>query len=188
MMFINDLIVPTIIILIIFFGYFKKINVYECFLDGCKDGFKIIIDITPTIITMIFVINVFVDSNIIDIIFNKFNLFSPHLISMSLLRPISGNASLGIIQEIFKLYGPDSFNGFMASLLQGSTETTIYVVALYYGSVGVKKIRNTLKIGLIVDFFGILLTFLLCYFIYNYFMWYNFLGWSFYGTFTKSYC
>ena len=142
MLLINNLIIPTIIMFIMLYGYIKKINVYDAFLNGCID----------------------------EILFSGFNSFSPHLLSMALLRPISGNATLGVMQDIFKLYGPDSFNGFIASLLQGSTETTVYVIALYYGSIGVKKIRNTLKIGLIVDLFGILLAFLIGYFFYKQFM------------------
>lgn len=170
MMIINDILIPVIVFLILFYGFIKKVNVYDSFLSGCIDGFKLIIDISPTIITMIFVINIFLKSNFINVIFANLKLFSPHLISMSIFRPISGNASLGVMQEIFKIHGPDSFSGFMASLLQGSTETTIYVIALYYGSIGIKKIGNTLKIGLLVDFIGILLAFLLGYLFYFNFM------------------
>lgn len=179
MILISNLIIPIIILFIIFYGYIKKQNVYEQFLEGCIEGFRLIIQISPTIISMIFVIEVFIRSNFINIVFKGFHLFSPHLFSMALMRPISGNASLGIMQDIFKSVGPDSFTGFIASLLQGSTETTIYVVALYYGSVGIKKVKNTIKIGLIVDLLGILLAFLFGYLFYTWFMWYNFLRWNF---------
>ena len=170
MLIINDFIVPIIILFIIFYAFKKRYNVYELFLNGCKEGFLLIIDIAPTVISMVFVINIFIKSNMINIFFKSFSLFSPQLVSMALLKPISGNASLGVMQDIFKLYGPDSFNGFMASILQGSTETTIYVIALYFGSVGIKKVRNTIKIGLIVDFLGILLSFLIGYLFYYHFM------------------
>lgn len=170
MLIINDFIVPIIILFIIFYAFKKRYNVYELFLNGCKEGFLLIIDIAPTVISMVFVINIFIKSNMINIFFKSFSLFSPQLVSMALLKPISGNASLGVMQDIFKLYGPDSFNGFMASILQGSTETTIYVIALYFGSIGIKKVRNTIKIGLIVDFLGILLSFLIGYLFYYHFM------------------
>ena len=85
---------------------------------------------------------------------------------MMFLRPVSGNATLGILSEIFNKYGPDSFNGLLGSLIQGSTETTIYVIALYYGSIGIKKIKGTLKIGLIVDLIGVLLGLILSYFFF----------------------
>lgn len=166
MIVINNLIVPIIILFIIFYGYIHKVNIYESYLKGCSDGFKLILNIAPTIITMVFVINVFINSNIINIVFKNINLVSPKLISMALLRPISGNASLAVMQDIFKTMGPDSLTGFIASLLQGSTETTIYVIALYYGSVGIKKVGNTIKIGLVVDLIGIILAFLLGYLFY----------------------
>lgn len=167
MLFINNLIVPIIILFIIFYGYIHKINVYDSFLKGLTDGFKLIIDISPTIIAMIFVVNIFTKSNFVNLLFSSVKGISPNLFSMALLRPISGNASLGVMQDIFEIYGPDSLNGFIASLLQGSTETTIYVVALYFGSIGVKKVKNTIKIGLIVDLIGIILAFLLGYLFYT---------------------
>lgn len=167
MLFINNLIVPIIILFIIFYGYIHKINVYDSFLKGLTDGFKLIIDISPTIIAMIFVVNIFTKSNFVNLLFSSIKGISPNLFSMALLRPISGNASLGVMQDIFRIYGPDSLNGFIASLLQGSTETTIYVVALYFGSIGVKKVKNTIKIGLIVDLIGIILAFLLGYLFYT---------------------
>lgn len=170
MLLFNNLLIPVIIISIFLYGFYKKKNIYELFLDGTIEGFKLIINIAPTIITMIFVINIFIRSGFINLIFNKSGLVSNHLISMMILRPISGNASLGIMQEIFNVYTPDSFNGFMASILQGSTETTIYVVALYYGSIGIKKARDTLKIGLLVDFIGIILSLVVGYICYFYIM------------------
>ena len=161
---ISDYILPLIAFFIIFYGYFHKINVYESFLKGCIDGFNVIIDIAPTIISMVFVIEIFLKSKFIHYVVGNFLGFSPETLSMMLLRPISGSATLSIMQNIFVKYGPDSFNGLLSSLIQGSTETTIYVIALYYGSVGIKKIRNTLKIGLLVDLIGIVLALIFSYF------------------------
>ena len=154
---INNIILPVIVLFIIFYGHLKHVDIYNSFLSGCMDGFNVIVDITPTIITIIFAIEILLKSNFLTYVFSGLNKFTPELISMMILRPISGNATLGILSDIYRKYGVDSYNGFLASLIQGSTETAIYVVALYYGSVGVKKIKNTLKIGLIVDFIGILL-------------------------------
>lgn len=163
----NDYLIPIIILFIIFYGFFKKVNVYESFLSGCIEGFKVIIDISPTVITMIFAINIFLNSGIMNIFSAHLSKLSPEVLSMMLLRPISGNATLGILQNVYLKYGCDSFNGLLASLVQGSTETTVYVIALYYGSIGVKKIKNTLKIGLVVDFFGIVLATLFAYLFFN---------------------
>ena len=82
---------------------------------------------------------------------------------MSIFRPISGNASLAILNNILKVYGPDSIMGKLASTIQGSTDTTFYVLALYFGSIGVKKTRYALPVGLFADFVGILMSFILVY-------------------------
>lgn len=160
---ISDYILPLIALFIIVYGYFHKVNVYESFLKGCIEGFNVIIDIAPTIISMVFVIEIFLKSNFIHYVIGNFSKFSPEVLSMMLLRPVSGSATLSIMQNIFIKYGADSFNGLLASLIQGSTETTVYVIALYYGSVGVNKIRNTLKIGLLVDLIGIILAVIFSY-------------------------
>lgn len=156
-MIINNLIFPLIIIIVIFYGYYKKVNIYESFLEGIKEGFLTIIDIAPTIISMVFAINIFLDSKIINYLIGFNSYINSDILSMIVLRPVSGNATLSILNSIYIKYGVDSNIGFIASLIQGSTETTVYVIALYYSYINVKKIKNTLKIGLIVDLFGIIL-------------------------------
>lgn len=156
-MIINNLIFPLIIIIVIFYGYYKKVNIYESFLEGIKEGFLTIIDIAPTIISMVFAINIFLDSKIINYLIGFNSYINSDILSMIVLRPVSGNATLSILNSIYIKYGVDSSIGFIASLIQGSTETTVYVIALYYSYINVKKIKNTLKIGLIVDLFGIIL-------------------------------
>ncbi|MBO4600766.1 MAG: spore maturation protein [Bacilli bacterium] len=163
---ISNYILPIIALVIIVYGLIHKVNVYESFLNGCKEGFNVIIDITPTIITMVFAIEIFLKSNFMFNIIKNIRLISPEVLSMMILRPVSGSATLGILSDVFSKYSPDSFNGLLGSLIQGSTETTIYVIALYYGSIGIKNIKNTLKIGLIVDLIGILLGFFLAYFFF----------------------
>ena len=163
---ISNYILPIIALVIIVYGLIHKVNVYESFLNGCKEGFNVIIDITPTIITMVFAIEIFLKSNFMFNIIKNIKLISPEVLSMMILRPVSGSATLGILSDVFSKYSPDSFNGLLGSLIQGSTETTIYVIALYYGSIGIKNIKNTLKIGLIVDLIGILLGFFFAYFFF----------------------
>ena len=116
---------------------------------------------------MVFAINVFLDSNFIYVFLNTFRYIFHYLnipiciMPMALLRPISGTATLAIMNDIFIEYGPDSFAGRLASILQGCTDTTVYVIALYFSSVGIKRIRYALKVGLFADFVGILMAFLL---------------------------
>ena len=113
---------------------------------------------------MIFAINIFLDSNVLDLftsIFrNRIN-YSLEIIPMAMLRPISGTASLAIMNDIFKIYGPDSFSGRLASILQGCTDTTIYVIALYFGTIKVTKIKHALLVGLFADLVGIIVAIIL---------------------------
>ena len=163
----SSIIIPLFVLFVIMYGVKKKINVYESFLKGAKEGLIITFNIFPTIMAMVFAINIFLDSNFIYSflsifkgIFNVTNI-PIEIMPMALLRPISGTASLAIMNEIFISYGPDSFLGRLSSILQGCTDTTIYVIALYYSSIGIKKIRYSLKVGLFADLVGITVAFIL---------------------------
>ncbi len=161
---ISKIILPIIIVIIIIYGIKKKINIYDVFLEGAKEGLVTTFNIFPSIIAMIFAINIFLDSNVLDIftsIFrNRIN-YSLEIIPMAMLRPISGTASLAIMNDIFKIYGPDSFSGRLASILQGCTDTTIYVIALYFGTIKVTKIKHALLVGLFADLVGIIVAIIL---------------------------
>lgn len=168
MNYLSKIIIPIFVLFIIFYGFFKKINIYDTFLDGAKEGLQISFNIFPSIIAMVFAINIFLDSNFIT---GMLNFLSPifknnpsfiNIIPMALLRPISGTATLAIMNDIFINYGPDSYLGRLASVLQGCTDTTIYVLALYFSSIGIKKIRYALPVGLFADLIGIIMAFILC--------------------------
>lgn len=155
---ISKIILPIIIVIIIFYGVKKKINIYDTFLDGAKEGLITTFNIFPSVIAMIFAINIFLDSNFLSLITNLFkNINIPiEIIPMAILRPISGTASLAIMNDIFISYGPDSFIGRLSSILQGCTDTTIYVIALYFGTVKISRIRYSLWVGLFADLVGII--------------------------------
>lgn len=160
---ISKIILPIFVILIIMYGVRKKINVYDSFLDGAKEGLVTSFNIFPAIIAMIFAINIFLDSNILLLIpklIGNIN-FGIEIIPMAILRPISGTASLAIMNDIFKVMGPDSFVGRLASVIQGCTDTTIYVIALYFSSVKITKIKYSLWVGLFADLVGILVAIIL---------------------------
>lgn len=157
----SKLIIPIFILIIIFFGVFKKIDIYESFLSGAKEGLMTCFNIFPSILAMVFAVNLFLNSNFLS---TAFSFLSPILskfsipldiIPMALLRPISGTASLSIMNDIFSKFGPDSFAGLLASTIQGSTDTTIYVLALYFSSIKVTKIKHALYNGLFADLVGI---------------------------------
>ena len=164
---ISKIILPVFIIIIVFYGVKKKINVYDTFLEGAKEGLITTFNIFPAIMAMIFAINIFLDSNFLTFVINVFkpilgNINIPlEIIPMAILRPISGTASLAIMNDIFNVFGPDSYYGRLASILQGCTDTTIYVIALYFGTVKISKIRYSLLVGLFADLVGIIMAFIL---------------------------
>lgn len=164
---ISKIILPLFIIIIIFYGIKKKINVYNSFLEGAKEGLVTTFSIFPAVIAMIFAINIFLDSNVLPFIIKFLNPITGNvnipleIFPMALLRPVSGTASLAIMDGIFKQFGPDSFAGRLASILQGCTDTTVYVIALYFGTVKITKIRHSLWVGLFADLVGIIMAFIL---------------------------
>ena len=162
-------IIPLFVLLIILYGFKKKVNLYDTFLEGAKEGLITTFNIFPAVIAMVFAINIFLDSNVLIFLLSKLtpilnNLNIPiDIIPMALLRPISGTASLAIMNDIFKEMGPDSYPGRLASVLQGCTDTTVYVLALYFGSVKISKIGHSLQVGLFADLVGIIMAFIITY-------------------------
>ena len=147
----NNYIIPVVVIVIIVYGFIKKCEIYDSFVIGAVDGLKILVEIIPVMLAMIFAVNVFVGSEFLGIIGGKFK----DIVPMIVLRPISGNASLAMLSTIYQNYGVDSFISFLASVIQGATDTTIYVLALYFSSIKIKKTRYALWVGLFADFCGI---------------------------------
>ena len=163
----SKIVIPLFVFFIVFYGFIKKVNLYDSFLEGAKEGLHISVNIFPNVLAMVFAINIFLDSNFVYEILRVFEGFLMKvnipldILQMAILRPISGTATLAIMNDIFMSYGPDSYAGRLASVLQGCTDTTIYVLALYFGSIGVKKIRYSLVVGLIADLIGITIAFIL---------------------------
>ena len=162
-------IVPIFVLFIIFYGFKKKVNIYDSFLVGAKNGIITIFHIAPAVIAMVFATNLFLNSHFLEFVFSYFNPILEALnipvsvLPMAMVRPISGTASLAIMSNIFELYGPDSFVGRLASNLQGCTDTTIYVLALYFGSIKVTKTKHALSAGLFADAIGILAAFVITF-------------------------
>ena len=156
----SHFVIPIVVLIIILYGLIKRRNIYEDFLDGAKEGIQLIYSIIPAILAMTFAINIFLKSNVISIpliILKPIIKTIPlEVIPMCLLRPISGTATLAILNNIYSLYGPDSFIGRLSSTIQGCTDTTIYVLALYFGSIKIFKTRYALYVGLFADLVGII--------------------------------
>lgn len=145
--------------LVIIYGIYKKVDVYDEFIDGSKESFDLIFSIFPVMLAMIFGINIFLKSGILNYLLNTLKIFKfipNEIFPMMILRPISGGATLATLNTIYSKYGPDSLSGLISSVIQGSTDTTFYVISLYFGSVGIKKIRYSLFAGLFADLVGII--------------------------------
>ena len=156
--------VPIVVVIIIVYGIYKKIDVFDTFLIGVKEGMKVTVNLFPTIFAMILSIDILVNSGIINNITNLFSGFfstigfPSQVFPLAILRPISGSSSLAILNDILSVHGPDSFVGRVASVMQGSTDTTIYIIGMYFASVGIKKIRYSLVVGLLADLISVILS------------------------------
>lgn len=165
-------IIMLIVVLFIGAGAFSKQNVYNHFIEGAKKGFEVAIGIIPYLIAMLIAISVFRTSGCMDFITQGIGFvvsamglptdFVPD-IPLGLMKPLSGSGARGIMVDIIDKYGVDSFQGKLAAIMQGSTETTFYVLAVYFGSVGVKNSRYALICGLIADFASIIIAIIVAY-------------------------
>jgi spore maturation protein B len=159
---ISNIILPLIVLIIIFYGVKKKTNVYDTFTMGAKESFDMILRLFPTMLGMILGVNIFVKSGILNFILDIFNpllniiKIPIEIIPLSILRPISGSSGTALLQTIIEKYGPDNIISKMSSVIQGSTDTTLYIISLYFGSIGIKKTKYALKAGLIADIIGII--------------------------------
>ena len=160
----SHFIIPIVVLIIIFYGLLQGVEIYDVFLEGVIEGLKIAFKIFPTMFAMVMSVDVLVKSNIIsDItlllapILSIFN-FPKELLPLALMRPISGSSSLILMNNIFSTYGPDSYLGRIASIIQGSSDTTIYIITLYFSSIGIKKIKYSLIVGLLADLCAVVLS------------------------------
>lgn len=164
MNYISVFAMPVFIAIFIVFGLIKRVGVYDCFTEGAKEGVQSMLGIIAPLVGLMVAINMFRASGALEIIAK---LMSPLLsflkipndvLPLALLRPISGSASLAVVTDLFKTAGPDSVSGKIASVMMGSTETTFYTIAVYFGSVGIKKTRHTTAAALSADITGIVLS------------------------------
>jgi spore maturation protein B len=166
--YISILAIPFMIAVFLIWGFLKKVKVYEVFVEGAKDGFNTAIRIIPYLVAMLFAIGIFRASGAMDVLTAVIapvtNLIGmpPETLPMALMRPLSGSGSLGIMTELMKTHGPDSFIGVLASTLYGSSETTFYILAVYFGSVSIKNTRHAVPVGLLADLAGMLAAVFIC--------------------------
>lgn len=158
----SDWLLPVLMSVIVLFGFARKVRVYESFIKGAKEGFEIGVMIIPFLVAILVGIAMFRASGAMDALISVFRIvtdpigFPAEALPMALIRPLSGSGALAVMTETMKTYGPDSFVGFVVSVMNGSTETTFYVLAVYFGSVGVRATRHTLLPCIAADFVGVL--------------------------------
>ena len=169
--FISNLAMPLIILVIVIYGLKEKRKVFDDFLDGAKEGIGIVLSIFPTLIGLFVAIGALRSSGILDIIIRILNPilsminFPTELMPLAMLRPISGSSSIAIATDIMANYGTDTELGMMASVIMGSTETTLYTIAVYTSCVKIKKTRFILLAALTADIVGIITSVVVCRFL-----------------------
>ena len=155
--------VPVMMLGIVAFGLSKRINVYDSFVAGAKSGMESMFQIVAPLVGLLVAISMFRASGALELLAK---ILSPitgalkipsDILPLALLRPVSGSGSIAIVNDIFKNFGPDSMEGKIASVMMGSTETTFYTVAVYFGAVGIKRVRHTVKSALVADFTGMVM-------------------------------
>ncbi|MDK2822559.1 MAG: spore maturation protein [Clostridia bacterium] len=150
--------IPFLVLFIPTFAYFKGVKVYEEFIEGAEEGFKIAIKLIPYLVAMLVAIGIFRNSGAMNIMVGALSpvikLFGipGEILPLAIMRPLSGGGALGIATELINTFGPDSLIGRMASTMQGSSDTTFFVLTVYFGSVGISRYRHALWVGLIADF------------------------------------
>ena len=154
--------IPMLLLVFIGWGLVKKVKVYEVFVDGAKEGFNTSVRIIPYLVAMLVAIAVFRASGAMELLTKVLSPLAsligmpPETLPMAVMRPLSGSGSLGLMTELMKTHGPDSFIGVLVSTMYGSSETTFYVLAVYFGSVGIKNTRHAAPVGIIADIAGML--------------------------------
>ena len=157
-------VLPVMVVLIVAFGLFKKVKVFDLFMSGAKKGLMTVYDLLPTITGLVVAVTMLKASGGMELIAKAFSPVASLLgvpqetVPMALLSPVSGGGSLSLFESVLKSDGPDSFLGQVASVLMGSTDTTLYAVTVCYSSVGIKKTRHTLCAGFAADFASFVLS------------------------------
>jgi spore maturation protein SpmB len=172
----SNLILFSIIIVFILLAIRKKVNVYETFIEGAKEGFSVAVKIIPFLVAILVAIGVFRASGAMDFLIDGTKyLFAAmgvntdfiEALPTALMKPLSGSGARGMMVDAMNTYGADSFVGRVASTVQGATDTTFYIIAVYFGSVGIKKTRYAVTCGLIADFTGIIAAILMAYLFFH---------------------
>jgi len=160
--------IPLVLLSIPLYGALKKVKVYESFVEGAKGGFQMAIRIIPYLVAILVAVGMLRGAGAIDMLAGLLGPvlqrvgFPVEILPLAIMRPLSGSGSMGIVTELVKAHGPDSFIGRLAASAYGSTETTFYVLAVYFGAVGIKKTRHAVICGLVADITSLIAAIIIC--------------------------
>ena len=168
-------IIPTLVLGLLAFGYIRGVEIYSSFVDGAREGFEVAVRIIPYLVAILVAIGMFRASGAMDLIIGPFSAITSLIglpadaLPMAMLRPLSGSGAYGILASTIQnpAIGPDSYTGYLVSTLQGSTETTFYVLAVYFGAIQIRRIRHALAVGLLADITGVAAAIIICSFLYG---------------------
>lgn len=165
--------IPVMIAFVLLYGWSKRVPVYETFVEGAKGGLTTTIRILPHLIAMMVAVTMFRESGALELLLSAIRPaldaihFPEEIVPLALLRPMTGTGSLAIATDIIAQYGPDSFLGRLAATMQGSTDTTLYVLTVYFGAVGIRNSAYALKVGLWSDLAGVIFSLIIVSYIFS---------------------
>lgn len=165
--------IPVMITFVLLYGWSKRVPVYETFVEGAKGGLTTTIRILPHLIAMMVAVTMFRESGALELLLGAIKPlldaihFPEEIVPLALLRPMTGTGSLAIATDLIAQYGPDSFLGRLAATMQGSTDTTLYVLTVYFGAVGIRNSTYALKVGLWSDLAGVIFSLLIVSYVFS---------------------
>ncbi|PTX50854.1 spore maturation protein B [Melghirimyces profundicolus] len=171
--FLSKIMIPAILAFIPLYAAFRKLPVYENFVEGAKDGFPTAVQIIPHLVGMMVAVSIFRETGALQFYLGLFKpllswvRFPEEVLPLGLLRPITGTGALAFAESIFSIHGPDTYLGRLASTMQGSTDTTLYVLTVYFGAVGIRRSLYAVKVGLLADLTGVLASWLVVSWIFG---------------------
>jgi len=160
--------IPLLLLGIPLYGAFKKVKVYESFVEGAKEGFQVGVRIIPYLVAILVAVGMLRAAGAIDLLSLWLDPLlrsigmPAEILPLAIMRPLSGSGSMGIVTELMKTHGADSFIARLAATAYGSTETTFYVLAVYFGAVGIKKARHAVVVGLFADLVSLISALIVC--------------------------
>jgi spore maturation protein SpmB len=163
-------ILPALMVFFLGFGFIRRVRVYEVFVEGAKEGFQVALRIIPYLVAILVAVGMFRASGALGALVGWLSPWTSTLglpaeaLPMAIMRPLSGSGAYGILASIINdpAIGPDSYTGYLVSTLQGSTETTFYVLAVYFGAVQIRRVRHSMAAALTADLFGLIFAIIAC--------------------------